>query len=297
MPGEPQPSGEQIELAHGDQAAVVTEVGAGLRTYSAAGRDVLDGYAAGELASSGRGQLLLPWPNRIQDGAYDFGGRTHQLDLSEPARGNAIHGLTRWTAWTVAEREASRTVLEHLLRPRPGYPFTLELRVEYGLGDAGLTVTVDATNAGSEACPYGAGAHPYFAVASDRVDDAPLCVPAGTVLTTDERAIPTGAAPVEGELDFRAPRPVGPARLDHCFTALERDDDGLARASIGGTTIWADSSYEYLMVFTGDGLPDVERRSIAIEPMTCAPNAFRSGEGLIRLEPGQAHTGSWGISP
>ncbi|HKA27537.1 MAG TPA: hypothetical protein VKD88_09190, partial [Gaiellaceae bacterium] len=74
--------------------------------------------------------------------------------------------------------------------------------------------------------------------------------------------------------------------------------DRRARVRLGnGTTLWADESFPYLMVFTGDGLPDVDRRSIAVEPMTCAPNAFRTGEGLVRLEPGETHVGLWGISP
>ena len=276
----------------------MTEVGAGLRTYTAAGGEILDGYAANELAPSGRGQLLIPWPNRIRDGAYELDGRGHQLDLNEIERQNAIHGLVRWSAWSVSEREPERVVLEHVLRPRPGYPFELELRVEYSLSDGGLAVALSALNTGSEACPYGAGAHPYLAVASGRVDDAVLHVPAASVLEADERGIPVGSGPVEGsELDFRKPRPIGRARLDHCFTDLDRDEDGWARVELDGTTLWADESYPYLMIFTGDGLPDAARRSVAVEPMTCAPNAFSSGDGLILLEPGDSQAAAWGIMP
>ena len=290
------PSGEQFELALGDQHAVVTEVGAGLRAYSAGGREVLDGYPLDALADSGRGQLLIPWPNRIRDGVYRLDGREHQLPLNEPERGNAIHGLVRWSTWTVADRAADRVVLEHVLHPQPGYPFTLELRVEYALSDDGLSVRTTATNVGAESCPYGAGSHPYLAVAD--VDEAVLRLPAGTVLESDERGIPVGASPVDGELDFRAARPVGSVRLDHCFTDLEREEDGLARVELDGTTLWVDESYPYLMVFTGDALPDAERRrSIAVEPMTCAPNAFASGDGLVVLEPGEEHAAAWGITP
>ena len=290
------PSGEQIEIASGDQQAVLTEVGAGLRTYSAGSRDVLDGYAVGEMAPSGRGQLLIPWPNRIRDGVYRLDGREHRLLLNEPERGNAIHGLVRWSTWTVADRAADRVVLEHVLHAQPGYPFTLELRVEYALSDDGLSVRTTATNVGAESCPYGAGSHPYLAVAD--VDEAVLRLPAGTVLESDERGIPVGASPVDGELDFRAAHPVGRVRLDHCFTDLEREEDGLARVELDGTTLWVDESYPYLMVFTGDALPDAERRrSIAVEPMTCAPNAFASGDGLVVLEPGEEHAAAWGITP
>jgi aldose 1-epimerase len=292
------PSGEQVELAFAEQRAVLVGVGAGLRTYSASGRPLIDGYGADELCTSGRGQLLVPWPNRIEDGSYELDGRTYQVPLNEPARQNAIHGLVRWSHWSIADRAADRVAFEHVLYPQPGYPFALELRVEYSLSEDGLTVRTEATNAGSETAPYGAGSHPYLAVDQDVVDGVELRVPAATVLIADERGLPVRSASVVDEgLDFRKSRPIGPARLDHCFTDVQRDGGGRAEVRLGTTTLWADESYPYLMVFTGDPLPDVARRSVAVEPMTCAPNAFRSGEGLIRLEPGQAHAGSWGIRP
>jgi aldose 1-epimerase len=263
---------------------------------------MVDGYEADEFAPDGRGQLLIPWPNRIEDGSYEFGGRRHQLPLDEPERQNAIHGLVRWSAWRIAERETDSAALEHVLHPQPGYPFSLALRVEYRLSDDGLTVRTAATNIGAETAPYGMGAHPYLSVDGGLVDVAELKVPAGTVLEANERGIPVGAAPVEGtDLDFRSARAIGATKLDHGFTALARGPDGLARVALTTdgrqTTLWADEAYPYLMLFTGDTVPDGERRSVAVEPMTCAPNAFRSGDGLIRLEREQTHTGTWGITP
>ncbi len=297
------PSGEQVELELGDQRAVVVEVGGGLRAYSAGGRELLDGYGADELCTSGRGQLLLPWPNRIQEGRYDFGGRSHQLALTEPEAANAIHGLVRWAAWTIAEQEPDRVVLEHVLHPQPGYPFTLDLRIEYALSDSGLNVRTTATNAGRDACPYGAGAHPYLTVGTDAVDSMLLQAPGRTALESDERGIPTGRVAVDGtEYDFRRERALGPTRLDHCFTDLERDDDGLARVVLrhpetrAELTLWLDNAYGYLMLFTGDPLPDVARRSLAVEPMTCPPNAFQTGEALIELEPGRSFASTWGLN-
>jgi aldose 1-epimerase len=298
------PSGDQVEIAYGDQRATVVEVGGGLRTYSADDREVLDGYREEEMCRSGRGQLLIPWPNRIQDGRYEFDGRSHQLPLDDVEEQDAIHGLVRWAAWTIGEREPHRVVMEHLLHPRPGYPFSLALEVEYRLSQAGLRVRVTATNVGVDPCPYGSGAHPYLTLGTSAVDYALLCVPARTVLRSDERGIPIDAGPVVGtELDFRRPRPVGETELDHAFTDLERDDDGLARVELrdpnGGSalTLWADESHKYLMMFTGDPLPDVQRRSLAVEPMTCPPNAFRSGESLVRLPPGMSFSSTWGIAP
>jgi aldose 1-epimerase len=296
--------GEQHELALGDQRAVVTEVGAGVRSYSAGGRELLDGYAADAMVTSGRGQVLLPWPNRIEDGAYEFDGRRHQLALTEATARNAIHGLVRWVAWTVAEREPGRIVLTHALHAQPGYPFPLALALEYALTDDGLRVRTTATNAGTAPCPFGAGAHPYLTLGTPTVDPLVLSVPAGTVLVSDDRGIPTGSGPVDGtERDFRTAKPIGETVLDHAFTDLERDDDGLARVHLhepesgAGLTLWVDEAYGYLMVFTGDPLPDVNRRSLAVEPMTCPPNAFRTGEAVTRLEPGESFTGTWGLTP
>lgn len=297
------PSGEQLELVHGDRRAVVVEVGGGLRTYSIGSREVLDGYEADEMCASGRGQVLMPWPNRIEDGSYEFAGSRHQLPLTEVAAGNAIHGLVRWATWTVAQRAADRVVMDHVIHPQPGYPFSLELRVEYALSDEGLTVRTTATNVGAGACPFGSGMHPYFTLGRPTVDSLALTVPAAQVIESDARGLPGAPHPVEGtELDFRSPRVLGETMLDTTFTDLERGDDGLARVVLrdgaSGTelTVWADGAYTYFQLFTGDPLPDVNRRSLAVEPMSCPANAFRSGEGVVRLEPGASWTGVWGIA-
>ena len=297
------PSGEQIEIVHGDQRAVVVEVGGGLREYTLDGRNVLDGYGVDEMSSSGRGQVLIPWPNRIQHGLYSFDGQEHQLPLDDVPEQDAIHGLVRWGSWIAGDRAENRVVMEHALHPQPGYPFSLALSVEYLLSDEGLLVRTTATNRGPRPCPYGSGNHPYLAVETS-VDSLLLRVPAHTLLRSDERGIPIDSATVQGtEYDFRRPRAIGATKLDNAFTDLERDEDGRARVELrdpergSQLALWVDETYSYLMLFTGDALPDVNRRSLAVEPMTCPPNAFRSGEGLIRLEPGESLTSSWGIDP
>jgi aldose 1-epimerase len=296
-------SGDEIELIAFDQRAMLDEVGGGIRSYVARGRELLDGYQAGERSPSGRGQVLIPWPNRLEDGSYEFDGRSHQLPLNEPERRNAIHGLVRWDEWTVGEREPQRVVMKHALQPQPGYPFSLALTVEYALSTSGLSVRTTATNVGEHACPYGSGAHPYLTVGTETVDAVILRVPGRTVLHSNERGLPVDAVPVEEtEYDFRRPRPIGSTKLDHAFTDLKRDQDGRARVELAGQpgmglTLWVDEAYGYLMLFSGDPLPDVDRRSLAVEPMTCPPNAFRTGEAVARLEPGASFTSAWGITP
>src|SRR5215813_9190595 len=187
------PSGEQIEIAAGAQRAVVVTVGGGLRAYVVGGRELIDGYGADQMSSSSRGQVLIPWPNRLQDGSYEFDGLRHQLSLNEPERRNAIHGLVRWLAWTATKRDPHRVVMEHVLHPQPGYPFSLMLGIEYSLSDSGLQVRTTATNIGTKRCPYGSGAHPYLTLGTPTIDRLILRVPARTVLQSDERGLPTGA--------------------------------------------------------------------------------------------------------
>ena len=297
------PSGKQITIVANDQQAVVVEVGGGLRSYSIGGRELLDGYGADEMSSSGRGQVLIPWPNRLQDGSYEFNGASYQLPLNEPERRNAIHGLVRWSAWSATEREPHRVVMEHILYPQPGYPFFLGISIEYALSNNGLQVRTTATNLGTQSCPYGSGAHPYLTLGTATIDGLILQVPGQTVLRSDERGLPILREAVEGtDYDFRQPKRVGPIKLDNAFTDLERDADGLARVELRDSdrdskiSLWVDQAYPYLMLFSGDPLPKLRRRSLAVEPMTCPPNAFRTGDGLIRLEPGASFTGTWGMA-
>jgi aldose 1-epimerase len=299
------PTGAQHLICHGEQRAVVVQVGGGLREYDVAGFPVLDGYAEEEMASHGRGQVLVPWPNRLADGRYDFGGETLQLPLGEPERRNAIHGLVRWSEWRLLELASSRVRMGHVLWPLTGYPFTLALELEYDLSDAGLRVTMRAENVGRRPAPYGAGMHPYVRAELGPIDGTTLRLDAAQWLETDDRQVPTGRLLSVGgtSFDFREPRQLGPTVLDTAFAGLARDDAGIARAELrnadGGrrVTVWMDGHFDYLMVFTGDPLAEDERRrSVGIEPMTCAPDAFRNGLGLIVLEPGEHVSGSWGIS-
>jgi aldose 1-epimerase len=297
------PSGRQTELVHGAHRAVVVEVGGGLREYTVDGAPLVDGYAAEEMSNGGRGQTLIPWPNRLAGGTYEFGGDSLQLPLTEPEKNNAIHGLTRWANWAVLERTESSAVLGLVLHPQPGYPFALDCRLDYALSDTGLTVRTATTNAGDRPCPYGTGVHPYLTAGTDTVDGATLRAPGRRYLPVDERGIPTGVADAEATpYDFRSPRSLDGALLDHCYTDLERDGSGVGEVVLTGpdraVRLWFGPEHPYLQVFTGDTLPPSRRRQgLAVEPMTCPPDAFRSGEGLIVLEPGQTVTSTWGISP
>ena len=298
-------TGDQWVIGHGHQRAVVTEVGATLRSLTVGSRSVLDGFGSDEWSRGGRGQVLAPWPNRLGEGAYTFDGVSAQAPLNEPARLTAIHGLVRWMPWRMVGRAQNRVDLECELRPSPAYPFALRLGIEYRLGRDGLSVTADAENIGPSDLPFGLGFHPYLTVGTPTVDQVRLRVPASRRLLTDDRGLPQGENGVAGtEFDYTTARMIGVTRLDTSFVGLSRDADGRARVELDhpdghrGVTVWADERFRYVMVYSGDTLePDRRRTSLAVEPMTCPPDALRSGTDLVRLRPGGRWTGSWGITP
>ena len=190
------PSGEQFEIVHGQQRATIVEVGGGVREYVVRGRPVLDPYPASAMCDGGHGAPLIPWPNRLGDGRYRFDGVDYQVALSEPAKHNAIHGFLRWRPWQTMTREPSRVVVGTRLYPLTGYPFTLEVRIEYALDEDGLSVCTSATNLCDRACPYGAGQHPYLSPGEGLIDACTLEVAAGTRIVTDaERQLPSGRRP------------------------------------------------------------------------------------------------------
>lgn len=295
-------SGAQHEIWHGDQRAVVVEVGGGLREYTVAGRAVLEGYRADEMADGARAQTLVPWPNRLRDGQFTWRGEQFQTALSEPDKRNALHGLVRWANWDAIEHAADHVAMAYTLHAQQGWPFPLRLHVDYRLGDGGLSVRASATNLGDVDCPYAAGAHPYLTVGTPHIDDAELAVPAATWYPTDERQIPVGREPVAGTAcDFREPRRIGAQQIDFAYTDLDRERDGRARVRLiatGGATValWLDTGYPYVEIFTGDTLaPHRRRTGLGVEPMTCAPNGLQSGDGLVTLAPGETSAATWGI--
>lgn len=295
-------SGDQYEIAAGPYAAVIVEQGGGLRSLTHDGRPLILTYGADDLVPAAAGQLLVPWPNRVDHGRYEFDGERYQLPINETGPDHAIHGLARWATWTVAEHAPGRVRLTHRLLGHSGYPFRLELTVEYVLdAERGLTVRMAAANTGSRPAPYGHGAHPYLTLGRP-LDECELIVGADHYLPVDERAVPDRVPrDVAGTpYDFRDGRPIGGTEINNPYTGLRRDADGRAwlRLSDGtrSVALWADEAHPWLEVYTADEATGaMHRAGLGAEPMTCPPNAFVTGIDLITLKPGTETTGSWGI--
>jgi aldose 1-epimerase len=295
------PTGEQYEIISGPHRAVVTEVGATLRGFSVDGRDVVRGFGLDEMSTAGRGQNLVPWPNRIRDGRYTFNGVTQQLALTEPARHNASHGLARYVPWVLVEKKADAVTSHARIHPQPGWPGTLETRITHQVGEDGLTVTVEATNIGPSELPFGYGAHPYLTVGETTVDAVAVTVPATSYLEVDDRLLPVKISPVASTVyDLRRGRVLETLSLDTAMTDLARDSDGRWRVKLvlgdRYAELWGDETMRWMQIFTGGPNRD---GSIAVEPMTCGPDAFNPGptHGDMKvLAPGETFIGHWGIS-
>lgn len=306
-------SGTQHALRAGDYEAVIASVGASLRSLTFAGRDLVVPFDADEVRPSYRGATLAPWPNRIVDGLYTFGGTERQVALTEPARHHALHGLAAWLDYEAVDKGPSHVTLEAAVEPQTGYPWRVVIRTTFSLDAEGLTQTVTATNESPDAAPWGTGPHPYLVAGAGHVDDWTLELPADEVLAvTPDRLSPIGLRPVDADdperFDFRAARAIRAVEIDHAYTALQRDEAGLARVRVTGAAgsgvemTW-DAACPWVQIHTSDkgvGKPG-HRTGLAVEPMTCAPDAFNADRydydaGLIVLEPEASASASWRIS-
>jgi aldose 1-epimerase len=299
-------SGTHYGLTAGDYHATIASVGASLRTLEHKGRPLVVAFDADEVRPAYRGATLAPWPNRVVDGRYTFAGREQQLPLTEPARGHALHGLASWLDFGAVDRSGSSVTMAATIEAQAGYPHRIDIAVVFDLDEDGLHTTITATNTGRDAAPWGTGPHPYLVAGSGRVDDWTLTLPADTVLTvTDDRLIPIANADVateaDGVFDFRTPRVIGDTFIDHAFTGLARDASGIASVTVRsqdgtGTEMSWDAACPWVQVHTADNPgSDAHRAGLAVEPMTCPPDAFNSGVDLIVLDPGESATAGWDI--
>ncbi|RBY93632.1 aldose epimerase [Blastococcus sp. TF02-8] len=289
----------EVQLSTGEAHLVVDLRGGALRRLTVGDWEVLDGYPAGRVLPGWRGAVLLPWPNRVRHGRWSWAGEELQLDVQSPAEPHAIHGLLSWQPWVVLDRSDRSVTVGTTIEPHPGYPFRLAAAVDWALDADRLTSTVRVRNLGDRPAPFGAGLHPYLSVGATEdggIGEAELRLPARTELVLDG-GMPTGERrPFEGAVGR-----IGDRALDTPLTDLEHDAEGWARVRLAGAAgeleLAADANWPWLQVYSGDTLPPGQwRRSLAVEPMTCPPNALADGVDLVELEPGAAWSGTWSLS-
>lgn len=300
------PTGEQFVITResetGTSTATITELAASLRGLVIDGVAVTEPYAEDSLPPFGDGIVLVPWPNRVEDGVWQHEGKQLQLDITEPARNNAIHGLLRNAPYSLVSRDESSVTLAATVFPQHGYPFHLDTTIHYELVEGGLIVTHGFENVSEVPAPVAVGTHPFFRIGDVPTEDLVLTVSAATRFEVDERLNPLGEIPIEGSgYDLRGGRRVGDLELDDAFGDVTVVD-GISRhwltAPDGQTVeLWQDEHCAFVQVFITPIFPKDGGlgTAIAIEPMTAPPNAFNSGQGLRWLEPGESWHVTWGI--
>ncbi|GAA3910591.1 aldose 1-epimerase family protein [Microbacterium invictum] len=309
-------TGTQYTLRAGDYEAVIASVGASLRALRHGDRDLVVPFDADQVRPAYRGATLVPWPNRIVDGRYELGDTTYQVPLTEPERHHALHGLGAWLDYEAIDRDTDAVTLRASIEAQTGYPWRLCIETTFALGADGLTQTVRATNESGDApAPFGTGPHPYLVAGPGALDSWTFELPAAQVLdVTPDRLSPVALHPVEGldatRFDYRDPRTLGAVEIDHAYTGLIRAADGTATVRLtdpsgtGVEMVW-DAACPWVQVHTADlpagpGTPG-HRAGLAVEPMTCAPDAFNADRydydtGLLLIEPGATRAASWRIA-
>jgi aldose 1-epimerase len=299
------PTGEQFRLTRstplGLAEATIVELAASVREFRLGGVDLTEPYGEFSLPPFGDGIVLVPWPNRIEDGVWVLDGKQLQLDLTEPDKHNAIHGLLRNTPYRVVEQSDGAITLAATVFPQHGYPFFLTTSVRHELTDDGMTVTHRITNESDSPAPVAIGSHPFFQIGDVATDDLTLTVHAGNHFPVDERLIPSAELPVDGTIyDLRAGRKVSDVSLDDAFGDVQPQDRVTATLTAPdgrSVSLWQDENFPYVQIFTTRIFPRGTGHvtAIAMEPMTAPANAFNSGQSLTWLEPGATWEASWGI--
>ncbi|MET4061838.1 aldose 1-epimerase [Arthrobacter sp. UYP6] len=295
------PNGRIITLEAGRYRAGIATVGAAIQSLTFDGADVVLPFDPDRVPHAFAGKTLAPWPNRIDGGRYAFRGETYEVPVNEASTGTALHGLVAWANWQVAACSGDAVVLEHTLHGEPGYPHQLLLRAQFTLAaESGLTVRIHATNTGGTAAPYGVSSHPYLTAGPGGVDSCEVFFTASRALMTDDRMLPLALKETAGtDFDFSRPRVLGSMSLDHAFTGLP--DGGwqvsLRNPATGAAAVLSSPAgpegSPWLQLYSGE---ELGRRGMAVEPMTCPPDAFNTGTDLLVLEPGDNHDYSYSIS-
>jgi aldose 1-epimerase len=303
QPAEQLPGGAEWQLRSGPYAAVITSVGATLRSLTYDGRDLVVPFSATSIRPSYRGAVIAPWPNRIAGGRYAYAGKTHQLPINDIATGAALHGLVHWVRWDLNQVTDSRIVLSHSIVPQSGYPFIVKLRIAYELRGQGLSARLVADNPTAEPVPYGCCPHPYLSAGPAGLDDWELLLSARSRIDVDQRLTPIGAQDVQAvDCDFRTAAAIGSRQIDHAFTGLSPDHDHRFTVSLRDRTnrtgvrmSWG-SWGQWVQLHTADGPEAGNRVGLAVEPMSCPPNAFNGLSGPPLLHPRQFFEADWNIS-
>jgi aldose 1-epimerase len=288
------------DLSGGVQAQILPAAGAMLHGFSIPYQDrriqVVNSYSSlndfkKNHPSTHKSAKLSPFVCRLSGGKYTFENKAYEFNKKFPD-GNAIHGVVSDKNFHVTEKsihqdQASVTMEYHYNQGDPGYPFNYIIQVKYTLKTSGrLELETTVKNTSSISIPMADGWHPYFSL-EGRVNDWNLSFRSKKNIAFDEKLIPTGKF-LETD-HFYSPRKIEDEFFDHCFL-LEPESTSASAVLENPVTglrlsFFPDQHYRYLQIYT-----PADRKSIAIENLSAAPDCFNNGMGLITLAPGDSQS-------
>lgn len=283
---------KKIQISLNEVSAAISIEGAALIGLSVNNFDLIEPNTRDGLYA---GKILAPWPNRIKDGKYSFNKKDYQLPINEVSKNNSLHGLVANCLWEVLFQSESKVVLQYLLNQPYIYPGKLQLQVTYEIIEQGLEIIVLSENVGELSAPYGVSIHTYLvAGAVVKNNELTLQIPADQFLEVDtDRLLPIKLQSVVGtNFDFINPKKISDLFIDHAFKYSSNYSRSISLLdhNRGGVEMIFDDQSKWIQIHTADrDLQEDSRMAVAIEPMTCPPDAFNSGIDLIILEPGKKH--------
>lgn len=240
------------------------------------------------LTDSYKSAKLNPFACRIPNGKYSFQGKEYEF-ARKFKDGSAIHGLLfnqPFKQEKVIQNEdkvsVNFTFAYHKLDP--GFPFDYDCRITYTLhANNEVSLETKVKNTGSATMPLVDGWHPYFTTGS-KVDECYLMFAADQIVEFDEKLIPTGKLlPYD---TFLKERKIGNIELDNSFIANKK--------AVQPKCTFTDKAKNIkLAIYPSDNYPIIQlyippdRKSIAIESLSGAPDAFNNGIGLVLLKPNE----------
>lgn len=241
-----------------------------------------------------KGEFLIPFPNRIRSGEYEFNGKKYNLDINMSNEENAIHGIMFSKEFILDTDIAGNSItLRHSYDgSNQGYPFPCTVTYMFSLYPQIVSCDISVMNTGTQTLPLGVGWHPYFSLGAN-VEELELKIPRATTIEVDEKMIPTGE---KSEFnDYEEFSIVGDTSFDTGFKISDISAVTSIRNKETDVTIEleqtsGDQGFNYVQIFTPPS-----RKTIAVEPMTCPANAFNSKESLIKLNSQETWRGSFRI--
>jgi aldose 1-epimerase len=278
----------------------ISSLGAALLNYRVGNKDVVVSFVDNEgYTSVYSGIVLLPYPNRLEDGIYEYNGTNYSTSVNEFDNNNNLHAQAEFHNFQILNQSDDSITLGLRMPLHYGYPFDIYTEVTYTLGEEGLSIATVAKNLSTTTAPWGLGFHPWFAVRGEYADAA-LEVQANSRVTVNQRMLPTGEVAVDGKYDLRTLQGLGDNQYDDAFLDFSNSESEPAVTLRGAdgheTYVYADKTLPVFQICTrADQTETGLQNTVAIEPCTCYANAFKTGRLLIELAPEQVQQSRWRI--